>query len=79
MAEKITACRSVLTRRKLIRRTMARTMSSGMHIPMICVRHELRDDQAPGAGRFRSGIGMVEAQRVLTDGIITHESERQIG
>ena len=47
-----------------------------MHIPMICDRYELRDDVAPGAGRFRGGIGVVKAQRMLTDGIITHESER---
>jgi N-methylhydantoinase B len=47
-----------------------------MHIPMICDRYELRDDVAPGAGRFRGGIGVVKAQRILTDGIITHESER---
>ena len=47
-----------------------------MHIPMICERYELRDDVAPGAGRFRGGIGVVKAQRMLTDGIITHESER---
>jgi len=30
----------------------------------------------PGAGRFRGGIGVVKAQRVLTDGFITHENER---
>jgi N-methylhydantoinase B len=47
-----------------------------MHIPMICDRYELRDDVAPGAGRFRGGIGVVKSQRILTDGIITHESER---
>lgn len=47
-----------------------------IHIPMICDRYELRDDVAPGAGRFRGGIGVVKAQRLLTDGIITHESER---
>ncbi|MCU0790223.1 MAG: hydantoinase B/oxoprolinase family protein, partial [Nitratireductor sp.] len=47
-----------------------------MHIPMLCERYELRDDVAPGAGRFRGGIGVVKAQRVLTDAIITHESER---
>jgi N-methylhydantoinase B len=47
-----------------------------MHIPMICERYELRDDVAPGAGRYRGGIGVVKAQRILTDGIITHESER---
>jgi N-methylhydantoinase B len=47
-----------------------------MHVPMICERYELRDDVAPGAGKFRGGIGVVKAQRVLTDAIITHESER---
>jgi hypothetical protein len=30
----------------------------------------------PGAGRFRGGIGVVKAQRVLTDAFITHENER---
>ena len=29
-----------------------------------------------GAGRFCGGIGVVKAQRILTDGIITHGSER---
>ena len=47
-----------------------------MRLPMICDRYELRDDVSPGAGRFRGGIGVVKAQRILTDGIITHESER---
>ncbi|WP_434722870.1 hydantoinase B/oxoprolinase family protein [Mesorhizobium sp. RIZ17] len=47
-----------------------------MHIPMICDRYELRDDVPPGAGEFRGGLGVVKAQRVLTDGFITHESER---
>lgn len=47
-----------------------------MHIPMICDRYELRDDEPPGAGEFRGGIGVVKAQRVLTPGFITHESER---
>ena len=47
-----------------------------MHIPMICDRYELRDDVPPGAGEFRGGIGVVKAQRVLTSGFITHESER---
>ncbi|MDW3118584.1 MAG: hydantoinase B/oxoprolinase family protein [Roseovarius pacificus] len=47
-----------------------------MHIPMICERYELRDDVMPGAGKHRGGIGVVKAQRILTDGIITHESER---
>lgn len=46
-----------------------------MHIPMICERYELRDDMPPGAGEFR-GLGVVKAQRMLTDGFITHESER---
>ncbi|MGO2703164.1 MAG: hydantoinase B/oxoprolinase family protein [Pseudomonas helleri] len=48
----------------------------GMHLPMICDRYELRDDVMPGAGKYRGGIGVVKAQRVLTDGFITHESER---
>lgn len=48
----------------------------GMHLPMICDRYELRDDVMPGAGRYRGGIGVVKAQRVLTPGFITHESER---
>src|SRR5262249_28564643 len=39
-------------------------------------RYELRDDVMPGAGRFRGGIGVVKAQRVLTDAFITHENER---
>jgi N-methylhydantoinase B len=30
----------------------------------------------PGAGKYRGGIGVVKSQRILTDGIITHESER---
>ena len=47
-----------------------------MHLPMICDRYELRDDVLPGAGRFRGGIGVVKAQRVLTDAFITHENER---
>lgn len=47
-----------------------------MHIPMICERYELRDDVLPGAGKFRGGFGVVKSQRMLTDGIITHESER---
>ncbi|MDC0074749.1 hydantoinase B/oxoprolinase family protein [Alphaproteobacteria bacterium] len=48
----------------------------GMHLPMVCERYELRDDVMPGAGRQRGGIGVVKAQRVLTDGIITHECDR---
>ncbi|MDO5630229.1 MAG: hydantoinase B/oxoprolinase family protein [Paracoccus sp. (in: a-proteobacteria)] len=47
-----------------------------MHIPMICDRYELRDDLPPGAGEYRGGIGVVKAQRVLTEAFITHESER---
>jgi N-methylhydantoinase B len=47
-----------------------------MHLPMICDRYELRDDVMPGAGRHRGGIGVVKAQRVLTDAFITHENER---
>lgn len=47
-----------------------------MHIPMICDRYELRDDVPPGAGTFRGGLGVIKAQRVLTPGFITHESER---
>jgi len=30
----------------------------------------------PGAGRSRGGIGVVKAQRVLTEAFITHENER---
>jgi N-methylhydantoinase B len=47
-----------------------------MHLPMICDRYELRDDVMPGAGRSRGGIGVVKAQRVLTDAFITHENDR---
>jgi hypothetical protein len=47
-----------------------------MHLPMICDRYELRDDVMPGAGRSRGGIGVVKAQRVLTEAFITHENER---
>ncbi|MGH7117541.1 MAG: hydantoinase B/oxoprolinase family protein [Acetobacteraceae bacterium] len=47
-----------------------------MHIPMLCERYELRDDVMPGAGKYRGGIGVVKAQRILTPGFITHESER---
>lgn len=47
-----------------------------MHLPMRCERYELRDDVAPGAGKFRGGVGVVKAQRMLTPGFITHESER---
>lgn len=49
-----------------------------MHVPMVCERYELRDDQPPGAGRYRGGIGVVKAQRVLTPAYITHESERHL-
>jgi N-methylhydantoinase B len=48
----------------------------GMHLPLICDRYELRDDVMPGAGRFRGGQGVVKAQRFLTPGFITHESDR---
>ena len=47
-----------------------------IHLPMICDRYELRDDVMPGAGRYRGGIGVVKAQRMLSDGFITHENER---
>ena len=30
----------------------------------------------PGAGKYRGGIGLFKSQHILTDGIITHESER---
>lgn len=49
-----------------------------MHLPMRCERYELRDDMPPGAGEFRGGLGIVKAQRVLTAGSITHESERHL-
>jgi len=26
-----------------------------MHLPLICDRYEVRDDVAPGAGKFRAG------------------------
>lgn len=48
----------------------------GMHLPMICDRYELRDDVPSGAGEHRGGIGVVKTQRLLTNGFITHESER---
>ncbi len=48
----------------------------GMHLPMVCERYELRDDVMPGAGRTRGGIGVVKSQRVLTEGVITHENDR---
>jgi N-methylhydantoinase B len=47
-----------------------------MHLPLICDRYELRDDVMPGAGRFRGGQGVVKAQRFLTPGFVTHESDR---
>ncbi len=47
-----------------------------IHLPMICDRYELRDDVTPGAGRQRGGFGVVKAQRMLSDGFITHENER---
>jgi N-methylhydantoinase B len=50
----------------------------GMHLPMICDRYELRDDVMPGAGEYRGGIGIVKTQRLLTEGFITHESERHL-
>ena len=48
----------------------------GMHLPLICDRYEVRDDVAPGAGRFRGGQGVVKSQRFLTPGFMTHESDR---
>ena len=48
----------------------------GMHLPLICDRHELRDDVMPGAGKFRGGQGVVKSQRFFTPGFITHESDR---
>lgn len=50
----------------------------GMHLPMVCDRYELRDDVMPGAGRYRGGIGVVKAQRLLEGGTVTHESERHL-
>ena len=47
-----------------------------VHLPMICDRYELRDDVMPGAGRFRSGLGVVKRQHILTDGFIAHECEQ---
>ncbi|MBJ3777471.1 hydantoinase B/oxoprolinase family protein [Acuticoccus mangrovi] len=49
----------------------------GMHLPLICDRYEVRDDIAPGAGKFRGGQGVVKSQRFLTPGFMTHESDRQ--
>ena len=48
----------------------------GMHLPLICDRYEVRDDVPPGAGEFRGGSGVVKAQRFLSPGFITHESDR---
>jgi N-methylhydantoinase B len=48
----------------------------GMHLPLICDRYEVRDDVAPGAGKFRGGSGVVKSQRYLTPGFMTHESDR---
>ncbi|MGP1254396.1 MAG: hydantoinase B/oxoprolinase family protein [Kiloniellales bacterium] len=50
----------------------------GMHLPLVCDRYELRDDVMPGAGRYRGGIGVVKAQRFLTDGSMTHENDRHL-
>ncbi|QRV23389.1 hydantoinase B/oxoprolinase family protein [Marinomonas foliarum] len=48
----------------------------GMNLPVICDRYELRDDVMPGAGLHRGGIGVVKSQRLLSEGTLTHESER---
>ena len=48
----------------------------GMHLPLICDRYEIRDDVAPGAGKFRGGAGVVKSQRYLTAGSMTHEADR---
>ena len=48
----------------------------GMHLPLVCDRYELRDDVAPGAGRFRGGLGAVEVQRFTDDGLMSHEGDR---
>jgi N-methylhydantoinase B len=48
----------------------------GMHLPLICDRYEVRDDVFPGAGKFRGGQGVVKAQRFLSPGFVTHESDR---
>ena len=48
----------------------------GMHLPLICDRYEVRDDVPPGAGKFRGGAGVVKAQRYLSPGYMTHESDR---
>ena len=48
----------------------------GMHLPLICDRYEIRDDVPPTAGKFRGGMGVVNSQRFLTPGSMTHESDR---
>ncbi len=48
----------------------------GMHLPLFCDRYELRDDVFPAAGKYRGGIGVVKTQRFLSDGVMTHESDR---
>ena len=48
----------------------------GMHLPLICDRYEIRDDAAPGAGKFRGGAGVVKSQRFLGPGYMTHEADR---
>ena len=48
----------------------------GMHLPLFCDRYELRDDVLPAAGKYRGGIGVVKTQRFLSDGVMTHESDR---
>lgn len=48
----------------------------GMHLPLFCDRYELRDDVLPAAGKYRGGIGVVKTQRFVTDGVMTHESDR---
>ena len=48
----------------------------GMHLPLFCDRYELRDDVLPAAGKFRGGIGVVKTQRFISDGVMTHESDR---
>ena len=50
----------------------------GMHLPLICDRYEVRDDVAPGAGKFRGGQGVVKSQRYMTPGFMTHESDRHL-
>jgi N-methylhydantoinase B len=50
----------------------------GMHLPLICDRYEIRNDVAPGAGKYRGGAGVVKSQRYLTPGFMTHESDRHL-